>query len=80
MARLVVITVVIKEVNMQRIGGIWVKKKGKKETMTGSINFGELPVIISRELRIGIFPNDEKEGKQPDFHIVLFPKDEQKGS
>lgn len=65
---------------MQRIGGIWVKKEGKKETMTGSINFGELPVIVSRELRIGIFPNDKKEGNQPDLHIVLFPKDEQKGS
>ena len=65
---------------MQRIGGIWKKKKGKKETMTGLINFGELPVIISRELRIGIFPNDEKEGLQPDYHVVLFPKDEQKGS
>jgi len=62
---------------MQRIGSIWTKKKGKKETMTGVLNFGELPVVISRELRIGIFQNDKQEkDTHPSHYLILFPKDD----
>lgn len=47
-----------------RIGGLWKGKEGSKALLSGSID------LLGEDIRVVIFKNDKKEGKQPDYFIV----------
>ncbi len=51
----------------QKLGAFWNSKHGSKAKI-----YGEL-TIDGRKLKVSLFDNTEKQGKQPDFHLAAAP-------
>lgn len=58
---------------LKPVGALWKKQdKNKKDYLSGNLDLGALG-----EARIMVFPNEKKEGEQPDYRISLVADDKE---